>query len=332
MLYKTKLQIGRLEMKFAFCVRDKPALYQVLQETANSLGKHWGNTPLIIPWLVKHDEPDYFFFDTKNGYLQADWRNRCVGGESIEAYDNRMLGRFLSEGYQVDNYDELFRLRVIKERDCWAVLKRKVVTNADEFGVITHQTNIDLWRLIHQKLEELSFSFTNRGSVPKDVTVIDVENRTFRDEWLHGVDNCPSISPCSFIWLDAADVLAWETLITETDALLAFEKMLRTGGYLEFTEMLSSDFTYMSEWDNEILDTKYSFKQFIKEKLKKIHVSGESVFGKMASWNNRPCLVLTHKSELGLKETSIFATVAGGMVTGISIRRSPRTEEVELAV
>lgn len=307
-------------MKYAFLVRNQPDLYRVLQETAHSIGKHWGNTPLIDPWLIRQDNPDYLLVDTEEGFLSADWRNIFEGGEPIEAYDSRMRRQLQADGYKLDALDEFFALK----RKATEASNAEQITISDDSaevcGILTHVSNIELWRLCHDKLRSLGFNRTNNRSVPSDGILIDSNKLECWDCWIdREFPHREGITYDGAKWINVADLLSWERLLTEADALNEYAKMWRTGNYEHFIDLLSIDFKYQSQSVSKELQSKYAFAHYIREEFQLMEKDEFSIVGDIGMLGEKPCMVLTKKHQQSRQKMIAFASVCGGMITTISV-------------
>lgn len=196
-------------------------------------------------------------------------------------------------------------------------------------GIMTPGQNLGLWHLCHEKLETLGFRCTHRFSVQMDATVIDLNERTFRDCWIDRDDDDDSLAYEDVDWCNAADLLVWDEILSEADALSAYAEMWRSGNCEKFVGLLSTNFTFTSQFTLESLESKFAFERYIKKEMPAIRDCGINVVTKLGRCIRRPCLVFTLKNELERESVTVFATVLGGRITNICIGRVPRPKEVQ---
>ncbi|MFC1720053.1 hypothetical protein ACFL00_02815 [Pseudomonadota bacterium] len=163
--------------------------------------------------------------------------------------------------------------------------------------------------------------------MPSDATVIDLKEKTYRDCWINS-EWKESLDYEQVQWVNVADLLAWQRMLSEADALNAYADMWRSGNGEKFVDLLSVDFRYASQNVFQDLTSKYAFKEYIRGKLETLRASGSTVVGKKGKWHDRACLVLTQNIGQERLESTVFATVLGGMITSISLCTVPRPEEV----
>ena len=124
--------------------------------------------------------------------------------------------------------------------------------------------------------------------------------------------------------------------LSETEALEAYATAINTLSLDPLYGLLAENFTYASQQVSQDLSTRREFLAYFGPKLETIKKSGQHLWAELAQMpdaiaspvmgcNGRPCLVLAQPTQDDLVAT-VFADVAGGLITGISLCIIPEPE------
>jgi len=106
--------------------------------------------------------------------------------------------------------------------------------------------------------------------------------------------------------------MAGETVLSNTEALRAYARMMHHLSVDHLAPLLADDFHYASQWVFEEIQSKQQYLDYIRPKLEAIRASGNRVWAELAelqTYPGGPCLVMAQGDKDNISATVLVEVV-----------------------